>query len=230
MKETDLASIKSVAKMLLYVDFKIDERVPFIIHHPFFQNTTFFYREEGSIHCLDLTKPAEYSRAIEAVTKAIEEVTDFASLYSLIKPPYWAVFFQFVQTYLSVSDYSTFLAHLWVHMEFPNRDADVKPYEMIRYFKKADKGLLMNAEELQFYKNLPDEILVYRGIGDGGSIKALSWTVDVHTAEWFSKRFSQSPRVYRAKIKKQDVLAYFEGKGEDELVVDYRKLYLIEEI
>lgn len=139
-------------------------------------------------------------------------------------------FFKYVQTYLSVSDYSTFLARLWVQMEFPNRDANVKPYEMIRYFKKADKSLLMSAEELQFFKDLPDEILVYRGIGEKGSIKALSWTVDVHTAEWFSKRFGQTPHVYRAKIKKEDVLAYFEGREEAELVVDYRKLYLIGEI
>lgn len=40
MKNTDLASVKSVAKGLLYIDFKIDERFPFIIHHPSFKMRT----------------------------------------------------------------------------------------------------------------------------------------------------------------------------------------------
>lgn len=86
----------------------------------------------------------------------------------------------------------------------------------------------MEPDELSFYETLPDEIMIYRGISKRGSIKALSWTLDMHKAEWFSQRFGKKSRVYRAKIRREDVLAYFAGRGEYEVVVDYRKLYAIE--
>lgn len=150
--------------------------------------------------------------------------------YRLIRVPYWATFFKYACSHLSVSDYSQFLSFLWQQMEFPNMDENVKPYEFVRYFKKADKNMLMEADELLFYKTLPHEILVYRGFSEGGDVKALSWTLDVEKAKWFAKRFGKKPQVYSAKIQKKDVLAYFNGRGESELVLDYRRLYEIERI
>ena len=165
--------------------------------------------------------------AVKEVAKALK---NFTSVYRLIRVPYWATFFKYACSHLSVSDYSQFLSFLWQQMEFPNMDENVKPYEFVRYFKKADKNMLMEADELLFYKTLPHEILVYRGFSEGGDVKALSWTLDVEKAKWFAKRFGKKPQVYSAKIQKKDVLAYFNGRGESELVLDYSRLYEIERI
>jgi hypothetical protein len=71
---------------------------------------------------------------------------------------------------------------------------------------------------------MPDEFPVYRGfIGKRG--KGLSWTIDQSKAEWFARRFAMlthlgQPRLMEGIVKKKDVLAYFNGWKEKEIVVD----------
>ena len=83
------------------------------------------------------------------------------------------------------------------------------------------------------HKQLPDELIVYRGLGtlNADNIKALSWTLNVDKAKWFAKRFnfSNAPlKVYRAKIKKKYIFAYCNDRNEGEVIVDYHKLQNIE--
>ena len=44
------------------------------------------------------------------------------------------------------------------------------------------------------------------------------------TAEWFANRFKGKGKVYRAKIRKEDILAVFLGRNESEVIVDPKNL------
>ena len=44
------------------------------------------------------------------------------------------------------------------------------------------------------------------------------WTRDKDRACWFSNRFNQDQEVFEKTINKNDVLAYLNGRGEDEII------------
>ena len=62
------------------------------------------------------------------------------------------------------------------------------------------------------------------------NVRALSWTLNLDTAIWFAKRWEYNGKVYRAKCKKKDILAYLSCRNESEIVVDWHNLKNIEEI
>ena len=84
----------------------------------------------------------------------------------------------------------------------------------------------MSESELKTYNDLDDEIVIYRGLTSRNkkNIKALSWTTSFGKAKWFSERWGNGGVVYSATIDKQNILAYFDRKSEDEVVVDYNCL------
>lgn len=55
---------------------------------------------------------------------------------------------------------------------------------------------MMCEADYEVYKQLPDELIVYRGLGtlNADNIKALSWTLNVDRAKWFAKRFNFTQR------------------------------------
>lgn len=74
---------------------------------------------------------------------------------------------------------------------------------------------------------LPDTLTIYRGDRARPSTKrgSLSWTLARGAAEFFARRFARQqdrPRLWRGTISKADALAYFEGRGEAEVVVSPR--------
>ena len=62
------------------------------------------------------------------------------------------------------------------------------------------------------------------------NVKALSWTLDRDTAEWFAHRFGENGTVYGAQIHKSHIYAYFSGRNEDEVIVDPKHLTEITQI
>jgi hypothetical protein len=81
---------------------------------------------------------------------------------------------------------------------------------------------MMDEEELEFFKNLPDEITIYRGYRKRKNKKGLSWTLSKERAEWFSRRFARTDSeaaVVKRVVKKSQVLAYFNGRKEDEILL-----------
>lgn len=79
----------------------------------------------------------------------------------------------------------------------------------------------------QVYTSMPDELRIYRGVAIGREPNGLSWTSNLETAKWFAHRFDRDDKtgyIETAIAKKEDVLAYFNTRGEDELVVNVRNL------
>ena len=84
----------------------------------------------------------------------------------------------------------------------------------------------MDEEELREFGELDDTVTVYRGVTphNAKNIKALSWTLDRKTAEWFAHRFGEDGTVYEALIDKEHICALFTGRNESEVIVDPRYL------
>lgn len=109
-------------------------------------------------------------------------------------------------------------------------DVNVSQKEFIQYFRNAHKKWLMDDEEYEAYRHLPEKITVYRGVGTRGKVKGLSWTTNIEKAKWFANRWGDNGKVYRGVISKDAVLAYFLRRDEAETVIDYSYLTDVEEV
>ncbi len=223
-KETDLEAVKRVARTFVYLDVQINERVGFLCNHPYIGQIATVVSENGTLVLKDVRNEKDLEDIRKNIIKTIEAVSSYLQFIHIIRPPYLPAFFKFTQHFLSSYDYSTFLGSMWTIVEFPNVDDNITAPEFVKIFRKADKTLLMDDDEQKQYSTLPEEITVYRGIRGRGRLEALSWTLDIDKAEWFAKRWNKGGKVYSAMVKKEDVLAVFTSRNEDEIVVDFQKL------
>lgn len=229
MKPTDMKKVKDVAKSLAYLEPEFTEYG--IVLHPYI-NCQFIPRK-GSIdirEAYDITKPEDMMHVREDICKMIDRIEDYHTFSFYLSKPYLTAFFKYTKDYLSIKDYSEFLGDLWVQVEFTNKDPNISPNEFIKLFKKADQQYLMEEDEKEFLASLDEEVTIYRGVKPKSSTKALSWTTQLTTAKWFADRLEKNGKVYKANIKKKDILALFLRRGEFETVVDYHKLYNVEEM
>jgi len=84
--------------------------------------------------------------------------------------------------------------------------------------KRPGREHLMNEEQRAIFARLPEEFVVYRGYSDDdwdGYADGIAWILDRHHAVWFANRHrgAKNVRVIRAKVRKEDVWAYF-GDGD----------------
>lgn len=64
---------------------------------------------------------------------------------------------------------------------------------------------------------LPDgKFTIYRG-GEGNSF---SWTTSLKVAQWFANRWGESHPVWTATIDKSNVIGYYNGRNEFEVIVN----------
>lgn len=223
-KETDLEAVKRVARTFVYLDVQINERVGFLCNHPFIGQIATVTMEDGKLVLKDVRNEKDLEDIRKSIIKSIDAVTHYLQFIHLVRAPYLPAFFKFTRHFLSLSDYSSFLGSMWTMVEFPNVDDNITAPEFVKIFRSADKTLLMDENEYEQYLSLPEEITVYRGIRGRGRLEALSWTLDIDKAEWFAKRWNKGGKVYSARVKKEDILAVFTSRNEDEIVVDFKKL------
>lgn len=70
-------------------------------------------------------------------------------------------------------------------------------------------------------KSYPDTLTIYRGSGDESASleETFSWTLDPAVAVFFATRFpSDRAKVYKATVKKDAVIEYFDGMEEEVIV------------
>jgi len=84
---------------------------------------------------------------------------------------------------------------------------------------RAGMSALMSEEERVLLAALPDRVTVYRGAVDGLNEDGISWTLDQDRAVWFASRFNKGGEVFTRVVDKSEVVAYFTGRGEEEIVV-----------
>ena len=83
-----------------------------------------------------------------------------------------------------------------------------------------------NEEEYGIFRGLDEVVTVYRGVTsyNAKNVKALSWSLNRDTAEWFAHRYGEEGTVYEAQIEKKHICAVFLGRNEAEVIVDPKHL------
>lgn len=87
----------------------------------------------------------------------------------------------------------------------------------------------MDETDKRAFDVLDDEILVYRGYSRDGTPDGWSWTTDHLIGLWFARRFTYDDvtgqHLVVGKVRKDDVIAYSQGRGESEVIVDPDNVY-----
>lgn len=226
MRETtDIQSVKTVARWLLWTDVHKTPYSPIIVQHPFTSSGLTVIG--GATEIIDITESTQnLQRWREYISKKIDRADDVIAVYMMLNKTYGLTFLKYAKQYLSAKDLSEILADAWIRSENPNMDANVTKSELAAMFEQADKAALMTDEERKRLSALDDIITIYRGVTpyNAKNVRALSWTTDIKKAEWFANRFGQSGTVYKTQISKAKVLAYFTSRGESEIIVNPKEI------
>jgi len=122
-------------------------------------------------------------------------------------------------------EYWSTLADIYTDSEniYQNYDEWVELLSCDREFKRC----LMNEDELETLYELPEKILVFRGYKYGDTSKWLSWSIDYGTAKFFADRFVADGHLASGYVDKNDVIAYFNARDEDEILVKFEDVQLV---
>lgn len=226
-KETNMAGVKSVAKALLMLDIHLTDYSPVIVQHPFTSSGMVAAPTENGLAMLDITQGDENLSVWRGLmVKQIDQAKNAYHIYMMLNKPYALSFLSLAEPHLSQKDFSEILADAWIRSENPNMDKNFVKKSLVDMFKKADQSILMDGEEREVFDSFEDTVTIYRGVTsyNAKNIKALSWTTDYQTAEWFAHRFGEEGTVYEAQINKEHILAFFNGRNESEVIVDPKYL------
>lgn len=226
--KTNLDEVKDVAKMFLYLPIKIDEKFsPLLcVHHPFLSSSIVTIPSKG-LNMVDVLQDSEALTEYQTFMENQIDDGDLHKVYGLVRKPYKLAFIKYCEQYLSDKDLAELFADAWVSSENPNQDVNCSISYLVKLFKKCNKEYLMQSEDYAVYNSLPDEFSIYRGVAVGRNPKGLSWTQNLEKAKWFANRFNTETKKGYVQVgiaKKEHVLAYFNTRGEDEIVYNSKKL------
>lgn len=221
---TDMSKVKAVAKLLFEVmPIKMDEMG--LCSHPYTTTVLTGGMKDGKPAFLILTDKDDYNLWKELVFKHIEEAKELSDFYVILNKAYYLTFLKLCKeaNCLSIKDFSSFLADAFTTCECPCGDANVSIRELLNYFSIADKNHLMDDDENQVYDSLPEVVTVYRGVSPQNNPKGVSYTISKEKAEWFRDRWKNLDGerfIISANIPKKYVLAFFNRREEDEVIVN----------
>lgn len=111
---------------------------------------------------------------------------------------------------LTAEEARELLIDMWQDTELPS----VNLNDPIFLF--SELGFLTDDEE--GWNKLPDTFTIYRG----GSKDGISWTLNKDIAKKFNNRVypEENRQLWKAEATKEEVLAYFTGRSEEEIVID----------
>ena len=227
-RQTNLEEIQELAINFLCIEMTETAVSPLVVQHPIFESAFYTFFNGRNAETVNLLEDKESLYRVQQIyRRRILDANSATDVYVIIRKSYRLVFLKYTAPYLSKHDFSELLADAWVSSENPNDDVNVSIPTLIRWFKSTDKKALMVSDDYRIYQALPDSFLIYRGVAVGRNPKGLSWTRNLHTAEWFAKRFDDKQNkgyIQAATVNKKDVFAYFNTRGEDEIVADSSKL------
>lgn len=123
--------------------------------------------------------------------------------------------------------YWELVGNIWTDSENIHENFD--EWEMLWSEPVPGRESIMDEDERAALAALPDMVTIYRGVAHEDAMAGLSWTTDRAKALWFARRYKfkgddYDPYLVRAKVAKANILAYFLGRGESEVVVLPRHL------
>lgn len=218
-KETDLTAIKNILKNFLHMPVEETEYSPIVVQHPIFESGISYVNNKMT----DIMTPEGFAAVAKRVEEDIDKIDDALGCVNILRQSYYLTFLKFAKESLSLTDFSMLLGKFWTEEENPNGDVNVPVSLSARWFKSTDKQALMYDDEYKTYKDLPETFTVYRGVTPGKNPDGMSWTRDLSKADWFSRRFGDG-YVLKGIANKKDVLAFFSRRGEEEVVIEAKKV------
>ena len=185
-----------------------------------------------SANYLDIAKQLEkeYSKYFSSPITIPE--TDLYLIIQNTLPQYRLFIFTKFCSLLSKKDYCNVLKYAYTKTSGLNTSkGKLKLDDILLLFKNADKKLLMEVDYKKWLK-FSDEVTIYRGTSEKTFHNAISWTIDRKRAIWFYKKYESKGTVFKAKIKKSDIICFLDKSAcnEKEVIVDYNKIYCMEEL
>jgi hypothetical protein len=170
---------------------------------------------------LAATANRAYRMKREAVAAA-EAEGKWQKVLWLHEKPYRMSVFLRVCDRMSDRDYWRALGSLWLETENLHEDQD----EWVAALTASRPGRtewLMDEAERAVLARLDEQVTVYRGFRRPGRHLAPSWTLDRERAEWFARRpldpHGSGGYLATSTVAKSSVIAYFAGRGEQEIVL-----------
>lgn len=222
---TDLQAVKQVAKSLFNA-VPLEPHPKFgaiVLSHPFTESGIVMLPSKGNSEpkMTDITENKEdFEEWKRWYFSRIDNAPSIHKIFTFVSKAYRLTFLKIAKPYIDKKEFSELFAEAWVSSENPNMDVNVSRKEAVKWFKEADKKHLMDKDEYKVWEDLPETFVVYRGVGHKRTPYGLSWTTHLETAEWFANRWGTNGYIEEATIEKKHALAYFNGRNEDEVVVD----------
>lgn len=164
----------------------------------------------------------QYAKKQELLSKYEEEGEWSLIPLLLFERPYRLEAFESIKHNLSDEEYWEVLSEIWTDSENIWQN-DTEWRNCLESEREGRSKYFMDEDEQKVFKALPAEVEVYRGYAHDGASEGLSWSLNKERAEWFAKRLvhrpEEKPRLVSGKVKKQHVLAYLNGRQEEEIVV-----------
>lgn len=189
--------------------------VPYLDEHPELGTTL----RHPLVYQVPIWSNGSANKMYESKKKQIEKVLlkqDYKIYVWLHERPYRLTAFEEISNKLTDTKYWNLLSYIWTDTE--NSYADYKKWRSLFSSERSSKHYLMNEEEDQLLRSLPEEVIIYRGCQKNLNENGLSWSLDKSKAEFFAYRFNQKGIILEKKISKKDIIAVFTGRGEAEVI------------
>lgn len=181
------------------------------------------------------------SGAYHAPTKAVIRDVIQSRTRSLTAGDYVGYLFQFdghrrfspflaVHQLMDDASYWKSVAFVWDNIEVSS--PDMATWLALFGSKRPRRDRLMSKKERQAFAQLPDTLMLFRGYAKGKARRGMSWTVSEERARFFARyavgarraelcghQKGRTGMVVTGTALKRDVLAYFDGRSEQEIVI-----------
>lgn len=154
---------------------------------------------------------AQYEAKRQAVEQARDEC-DWHSYVALHERPYRIA--ALAEVPRTAEDYWQMVSLWWVDTEYPS----LIMADWLAILADPQARAMMDEDEQAVFEGLPEAVVVYRGVGEGGIDNGLSWTLKRTCAEWFAARFGTGHVVERT-VPKADIVAYVNRRNEQEVIL-----------
>lgn len=162
----------------------------------------------------------QYSQKMKILAEVINK-RDWDSYVFLHERPYRSRALRGIMHKVPPDQYWPLVRSVWIDTENLWQWGSLKRTLLLA--KKPLRDLLMNDAEREMLRGM-DEVtpLIFRGFSPPGRSRGWSWTFDRDKAEWFARRYADegTARVAIGEVDTKDIIAYFEGRNEWEVVVD----------
>ena len=165
-----------------------------------------------------------YKKKKEFIDKALE-TNNFASYLMLIEGPVDLLLFTNLFSSLKGSYKYELLTDLYTEVDYGHSIITKEMWREALKTRTTDNksGIYGHKEELVIYRGSASESTPVN--------EAMSWTLSFNTAIFFASRYDTDVvSIYKAKVKRSDVIDYFGGRNEAEVVCFPEDIYSIEEV